>query len=165
MSTELAARERLLRRVLAALLVLGIVAVCVMAVQNHRAAETERAATAATKAARTGVPAILNYTDATLDTQLAASRRLMTPEYAKQFSTMVKAKVWPQARKFAVANQVGVVSIGIVRVTPDTAVVLVFANQTTRTKAKPEGITQGTRLELTLEHHDGRWLINGMRPL
>jgi len=64
-----------------------------------------------------------------------------------------------------VANQVGVVSVGTVRSTPDSAVVLVFANQTTRTKEKPDGLTQGTRLEVSLERRGQRWLVNDIRPL
>lgn len=158
-------RERLVRRILAAIAVIGLVFVLVVAYQARQAHETERAGTAAMKVARTAVPAILSYTDSNLATQLTSSRRLMTPAYAKRYASMVKTRVWPRARKFGVANQIGVVSTGIVKSTSETAVILVFANQTTRTKEKPAGLTQGTRLEVTLHLRDDRWLVDDIRPL
>lgn len=117
------------------------------------------------KVARASVPAILSYTDSGLVNQLTESRRLMTPGYAKRYASMVKVRVWPQARKFGVANQVRIVSSGVVKSTKSTAVILIFANQTTRTKAKPSGLTQGTRLEVSLQRHGSTWLIDDLRPL
>lgn len=157
--------EPLLRRILAALAVAGLILILVVGHQARAAEAAERAGTAAMKAARTSVPAILSYTDSNLANQLTTNRRLMTPGYAKRYTAMVKKRVLPQVRKFGVANQVGVVSSGIVRSTSSRAVILVFANQTTRTKDKPEGITQGTRLEVTLRHQDDRWLVDDLRPL
>lgn len=158
-------RERVLRRILAAVAVAGLVALLIVGRQANHAADTERAGQDAMKAARTSVPAILSYTDSGLSAQLAASRRLMTPDYAKRYAAMVKARVLPHAQKYGVANQVGVVSLGTVRSSTETAVILVFANQTTRTKEKPEGLTQGTRLEVTLRLSDDRWLVDDMKPL
>lgn len=158
-------RERLVRRILVALVVVGLVLLLIAWRQAHQANEVEEAGQAAMKVARTSTPAILNYTDSNLSRQLASSRRLMTPRYAKGYAAMVKTRVWPQARKFGVANEIGVVSTGVVKATPKTAVILVFANQTTRTKAKPEGITQGTRLEVTLRKNEERWLVDDVRPL
>ncbi len=158
-------RERMLRRVLAAVAVAGLVVLVIVGRQASQAAETERAGQAAMKAARTSVPAILSYTDSGLSAQLATNRRLMTPDYAKRYASMVKTRVLPHAQKYGVANQVGVVSLGTVRSSTESAVVLVFANQTTRTKEKPDGLTQGTRLEVTLRLSDGRWLVDDMKPL
>ena len=82
-------RERTLRRVLAALAVAGLVALLIVGRQANHAADTERAGQEAMKAARTSVPAILSYTDSGLPAQLAASRRLMTRDYAKRYAAMV----------------------------------------------------------------------------
>ena len=158
-------QERLARRILVALAVVGLVALAIVWQQANQAAATERAGEAAVKVARTSVPAILSYTDSNLSPQLASSRRLMTPAYAKRYTSMVTSRVWPRARKFGVANQVGVVTAGTVEATPKSAVILVFANQTTRTKAKPGGLTQGTRLEVTLRMTGDRWLVDDIRPL
>lgn len=157
--------ERVARRVLVLLAVAALVALLIVWRQAHGAAAAERAGEAATKVARTSVPAILSYTDSSLSAQLASGRRLMTPAYAKRYESMVKSRVWPRARKYGVANQVGVVTAGIVRSTSASAVILVFANQTTRTKEKPDGLTQGTRLEVTLRFRDDRWLVDDIRPL
>ncbi len=157
--------ERRVQQGLALLAVLGLIAALVVGRQVHQAAATEQAGDAAMKVARMSAPAILSYTDSNLSTQLASSRRLMTPEYAKRYGSMVKARVWPQARKFGVANQVDVVSSGVVRSSKTSAVILIFANQTTRTKEKPEGLTQGTRLEVTLHRRGSTWLVDDLRPL
>lgn len=158
-------QERLARRILLVVAVVGLIALAIVWRQAHQATATERAGADAVKVARTSVPAILSYTDSSLSAQLASSRRLMTPGYANRYTSMVKSRVWPRARKFGVANQVGVVAAGTVKATPKTAVVLVFANQTTRTRAKPAGLTQGTRLEVTLRMRDGRWLVDDIRPV
>ena len=158
-------RERMLRRVLAAAAVVGLVVLLIVGRLADQSNETERAGQAAMKTARTSVPAILSYTDSGLSAQLATNRRLMTPDYAKRYAAMVKARVLPHAQKYGVANQVGVVSLGTVRSSTESAVILVFANQTTRTKQKPDGLTQGTRLEVTLRLSDGRWLVDDMKPL
>lgn len=159
------AGERRLQQALGLIAVLGLVATVVIGRQAHEATASERAGDAAMKVARTSVPAILSYTDSSLTNQLATSRRLMTPAYAKRYSAMVKSRVWPQARKFGVANQVSVVSSGIVTSTKSSAVVLIFANQTTRTKAKPNGLTQGTRLQVNLQRRGSTWLVDELRPL
>lgn len=164
-TAEITGRERLVRRVLVGVVIIGLVTLLIVTRQAHHAADIERAGQAATKAARTSVPAILSYTDSNLTTQLTSSRRLMTPDYAKRYASMVKKRVWPQARKHGVANQVGVVSLGTVSATSKTAVILVFANQTTRTQAKPAGLTQGTRLEVTLRLRNDRWLVDDIKPL
>ncbi len=164
-TVETTQRERILRRVLAGVAVVGLVVLLIVGRQADQAAEADRAGKAAMKTARTSVPAILSYTDSGLSGQLAASRRLMTPDYAKRYEAMVKARVLPHAQKYGVANQVGVVSLGTVRSSTKSAVILVFANQTTRTKEKPEGLTQGTRLEVTLRLSDDRWLVDDMKPL
>lgn len=158
-------RGRLAHRILVALLAVGLVLLLIAWRQAREANDVEEAGRAAMKVARTSTPAILSYTDSNLALQLASSRALMTPAYAKRYGSMVKKRVWPQARKFGVANEIGVVAAGVVKATPETAVILVFANQTTRTKAKPEGITQGTRLEVTLRRNDERWLVDDVRPL
>lgn len=158
-------REHRLQQGLALVAVLGLVAVLLVSRQAHHAAATERAGKAAMTAARTSVPTILSYTDSSLTDQLTSSRRLMTPGYAKRYAAMVKARVWPQARKFGVANQVSVVSSGVVWAGETSAVILIFANQTTRTKEKPNGLTQGTRLEITMQRSATGWLVADLRPL
>ncbi len=162
LSTE---RERRLRYILAGVVALGLVALMIVGHQARKAEATDRAAASAMNTARTSVPAILSYTDSGLSAHLQTNRRLMTADYAQRYAAMVRKRVIPHARRFGVANQVGVVSVGTVRSTPDSAVVLVFANQTTRTKEKPDGITQGTRLEVTLQRTGGRWLVDDMKPL
>ena len=158
-------RERRLQQVLAVVIAFGLIVTLVVGRQAHHADVTERAGIAASEVARTSVPVILSYTDSSLQNHLASSRRLMTSDYATRYASMVKARVWPQAKKFGVANQLSVVSSGIVRTTENSAVILIFANQTTRTKAKPNGLTQGTRLEVTMLRRDSTWLVDDMRPL
>ncbi len=158
-------RERHLQWALAVLATLGLVAALLIGRQAHQLVATDHAGTAAMKVARASVPEILSYTDSGLANQLASSRRLMTPSYAKRYASMVKIRVWPQARKYGVANQVRIVSSAVVDSTKTSAVILIFANQTTRTKAKPSGLTQGTRLEVSLRRHDSTWLVDDLRPL
>jgi len=153
------------RLLVVAVIVAGVAGFLVMRSQTHRLAAGEDAGQAATRTARATAPKMLSYTAGTLADQLKTNRKLLTTDYAPKYEAMVKSRVLPTATKFGVASTLTVVSTAVVSATPTRAVVLVFANQTTRTRAQPQGIAQGTRLQVTLQRHGGEWLVDDMRPV
>ena len=159
-------RLGLLGRVLAVVLVLaGVAAYVVMERQTTRLTETSQAGEDATRAARAAVPQVLGYTPSSLSKQLGTNRKLLTSDYSARFEKMVRTRVLPQANRFGVTNTVKVVSTAVVRASRGRATVLVFANQTTRTSAKPQGITQGTRLQVVLVRDGDAWLVDALEPV
>lgn len=148
-----------------AVVVLGVVAVFVMRQLTQGLVESEEAGHEAVLVAQEAIPVILSYTGTTLAQEVAADRALMTPAYATRHEAMVLAQVLPEAENHAVTNEVGIVSVGVVEESADHVTVLLFANQTTRTEARPHGVTQGIRLEVDLQRDDGDWLIDDIRPL
>ena len=146
-------------------IVAGLAGCVILRVQTHDLTDSEDAGRDATRVARSTVPQILGYTGSDLAKDLESHRQLMTSDYAPRYEAMVRSRVLPQATKFSVSNELDVVSTGVVRASKNEVVVLIFANQTTRTKAQTEGVTQGTRLEVTLRRQDETWLLDDIRPL
>jgi Mce-associated membrane protein len=146
-------------------IVAGVAGFLAMRGQTHRLTASEDAGQAATRTARATVPKMLSYTAGTLAGQLKTNRQLLTSDYAPRYEAMVRSRVLPTATKFGVANTLTVVSAAVVSATPTRAVVLVFANQTTRTQAQSKGVTQGTRLQVTMRRHGTKWLVDEVRPV
>lgn len=159
-------QSALVQRIIAiVLIVAGIVGWLVLRDQTQDLTASEDAGKAATRVARASLPNILSYTDSELVQQISKNRDLMTSGYAKKYEGMVRSRVLPQATEFGVANQLTVVSVAVVRAEPAHAVLLAYANQTTRTKAQPKGVTQGTRLEVTMQKRGTTWLVDDLKPL
>lgn len=159
-------RLALVARVLVVLVIVaGVAGFLVMRSQTHRLTASEDAGQAATRSARASAPKMLSYTAGTLAGQLKTNRELLTSDYAPKYEAMVRSRVLPTATKFGVASTLTVVSTAVVSATPTRAVVLLFANQTTRTHAQPKGIAQGTRLQVTMRRDGTKWLVDDMRPV
>lgn len=101
-----------------------------------------------------------NYAD--LDKRI---RAISTPEFAKTYiaasADARRGNTAAKGKSTAVSNDAGLVSI-----TDDKAVVLATLDQTVTSPEVaadvPDGIPYGSRVRVTLERHDGRWLLAGL---
>lgn len=111
--------------------------------------------------ARTAGETLLSYDYRTLDTDRGNAVELLTEEYAAEFGstfdTVSTAATEAQATSRALVRDVGLVSI-----TPMSAQVLVFVDQTTRTGALPKRVTRSAPV-LDLERVGGAWLVDDLR--
>ena len=156
----------LLVRVLVGAVVVGLAVTAL--VMRHRAESLdarETASAAAVRAARSGVESLLTYSAGTLAQDLTDERVLLTDGFADEYAAMVRRDVLPTARRFEVTNELKVVSVGVVEPGEDVVTVLLFVDQLTRSRARPQGITQGGRIEATVERHGRRWLISDVHPV
>ena len=153
-------------RTVAALVVVGLAVTAFLVRQRASTLdERETAGEDAVRAARSGVETLLTYSAGTLVRDLDEERRLLTDDFAEDYGAMVRREVLPTARQFEVTNELKVVSAGVVSAREDKATVLLFVNQITRSKTKPQGITQGGRVEVTVERHGKKWLISDVHPV
>jgi hypothetical protein len=74
--------------------------------------------------------------------------------------------VTPLATKYKATSTADISAVGVKSVTPSTATVLLFADQTvTNTQLSTDGRLDRTRIEADLVRVDGHWLINKLTPL
>lgn len=114
----------------------------------------------ANAAAKTRVERVLSYRFDTVDSDLAAAKAATTGEFAHQFASAADQIIAPAARQAEITTRATVVSTGAIESRQDEVVLLVFVNQDTTTKDKPQTSTSALRLRVTLDRAGGQWLIS-----
>jgi len=64
-----------------------------------------------------------------------------------------------------VKTQAAVVRAALSEIEPDRAVVLVFINQTTQSKDRPDASFINSAVRVTMQKIDGGWLISSFDPV
>jgi len=122
-------------------------------------------AQSAVDAARDGTVAMLTYKPDTLDHDFAAARSHLTGDFLNYYDTFTKQVVSPAARDKAVTTNAQVVGAAAAEVHPKSAVVLVFVNQVTTSKERPDPSGAASSVLVSLTKVQGTWLINKFDPI
>ncbi len=130
---------------------------------EDRAADRTRADVVG--AASQQVEAMFSYTHATVDSELPKSADGLTGEFRGDYEKLIKEVIAPGAKEKQLTVKATTTAAGVVSATPDTAVVLVFLNQVSTGKDVAEGTTTGSRVRVTLQKEDGRWLVSQVTPV
>jgi Mce-associated membrane protein len=129
--------------------------------QQTNAAAQQRA----TDAARDGTVALLSYAPETLDKDLTNAKSHLTGEFLKYYSQFTDQIVAPAAKQKGVKTEATVTRAAVSQMQPDRAVVLVFVNQVTTSKDRPDPALATSSVMVTLVKQDGRWLISEFNPV
>ena len=97
------------------------------------------AATVALDAAKNGTVALLSYSPETLDKDFATAKSHLTGDFLSYYTQFTEQIVTPAAKQKSVKTSAAVVRAAVSELHPDSAVVLVFINQTTTSKENPDG--------------------------
>lgn len=124
--------------------------------------EAEQAVMAA---AADGAVAVLTYSPKTLEQDFSAAQSHLTGDFLSYYTDFTQKVVTPAAREKDVQTVAAVVRKGIISLRPSSAEVLIFLNQTTISKAVPDGSYSMSSVKVGLEKHDGRWLISSFDPV
>jgi Mce-associated membrane protein len=128
--------------------------------------QTDAAAAAATiKAASEGSIALLSYSPDSLDKDFAAAKTHLTGEFLDYYTQFTHDIVTPAAQQKAVKTSATVVRSAVSDLNPDSAVVLVFLNQTTTSKENPDGSFTASSVKVGLTRVNGAWLISAFDPV
>ena len=122
-------------------------------------------AQSAVDAARDGTVAMLSYKPETLDQDFAAAKSHLTGDFLNYYDTFTKQVVSPAARDKAVTTNAQVVGAAAAEVHPKSAVVLVFVNQVTTSKERPDPSGAASSVLVSLTKVQGTWLINKFDPI
>jgi Mce-associated membrane protein len=124
----------------------------------------EATAQRAIQAASDGAVTLLSYSYDNLDRDLAKAKSHLAGNflaYYSKFSEQIAAGA-QQGQLTATAK---VIRAAVSDLHPDSAVVLVFVDQTTASKQKPEPVKAGSSILVTLTKVNGSWLIANFDPV
>ncbi|MCX2931295.1 hypothetical protein ORI20_13500 [Mycobacterium sp. CVI_P3] len=116
-------------------------------------------------AARDGTVALLSYAPDTLDKDLANAKSHLTGEFLKYYSQFTDQIVAPAAKQKGVKTEATVQRAAVSELNPDMATVLVFVNQVTTSKDRPDPALSTSAVVVKLTKTDGRWLISEFNPV
>jgi Mce-associated membrane protein len=116
-------------------------------------------------AARDGTVALLTYKPETLDQDFAAAKSHLAGEFLKYYDQFTKDVVRPAAQTKGVTTTAQVVGAAASELHPDSAVVLVFVNQASTSKERPDPSMSSSSVLVSLNKMHGDWLITKFDPI
>jgi len=122
------------------------------------------AAKSAIAAASEGTIAILSYSPDTLDRDFSTARSHLTGDFLSYYDQFTQQIVAPAAKQKAVKTTAVVLRSALTDFHPDSATVLLFINQSTQSRDRPEPSTTSSSVLVTLTKADGKWLISQFNP-
>jgi Mce-associated membrane protein len=123
------------------------------------------AADSAKKAAEDGTVAVLTYSPESVEQDFANAKTHLTGDFLNHYTGFTEQIVLPAAKQKSVKTSAAVVQAAVSEIKPDSAVVLVFVNQTTTSKENPDGAFAASAVRVTLQKTDDRWLISEFEPV
>ncbi len=120
---------------------------------------------AAISAASDGTVAVLSYTPDTLDRDFSSAKSHLTGDFLSYYDQFTQQIVAPAAKQKSVKTTAVVLRAALSDFQPDSAKVLLFVNQTTQSKDRPEPTLTSSSVQVTLTKADGKWLISSFNPV
>jgi Mce-associated membrane protein len=119
----------------------------------------------AVKAARDGTVALLSYKPDTLKTDFDAAKSRLSGEFRDYYDQFSKQVITPAAESKGVTTAAQVVGAAATELHRDSAVVLVFVNQATTSKERPDPSMASSSVLVALAKQHGDWLITKFDPI
>lgn len=159
-------RRRVVPLLLAVLVVASLSLLVVLGIWVYRPdREVDASAShSAIAAASEGTVAILSYAPETIAENLDSAKSKLTGDFLKYYDEFTGQFVEPSAVQKGVRNTATVVRAAVSELQPDSAKVLVFINQSTTTKEKPQPVVTASSVLVTVAKVDGKWLISSFDP-
>lgn len=128
--------------------------------QTGPAAEAE-----VVEAASDATASLLSYAPETIDTDLSTAQSLMTGEFATYYGKFTAYVVAPAVRDRGVKATARVIDSALMELKPDQAKVLVFLNQETVSRERPEPAVTASSVVVTVTKVENNWLISAFDPV
>ncbi len=124
----------------------------------------DAAARQAIQAGSDGAAALLSYSYDNLDRDFANTRSRLTGNFLAYYSKFSE-QIGAGALQGQLTSTAKVIRAAISDLHPDSAMVLVFVNQSTKSKLKPDPIETHRGILVTLKKVNSSWLIANFDPL
>ncbi|MFE6864093.1 h domain protein [Nocardia sp. NPDC057668] len=116
-------------------------------------------------AARKTVESMFSYDFKTVDATLPKVADNLAPGFQEDYLKLVKEAIAPGAKEKSLTVQATAQAGGVISVDVEHAEVLLFLNQVTTSKDKPEATTSGSRVKVSLDKDGDRWLVAEVTPV
>jgi Mce-associated membrane protein len=124
----------------------------------------DAAAQRAIRAASDGAVASLSYSPDSMARDFATAKSHLTGDFRAYYDKFTSEIVTPMVQQKHIAQTAAVVRAAVSELHRDSAVVLVFLNETTTSKDKPQPLTTPSSVRITLTKVNGSWLISKLDP-
>ena len=124
----------------------------------------DAAAQRAIRAASDGAVAALSYSSENMDRDFARARSHLTGDFLAYYDKFTKTIVIPTVQQKHLAQTATVMRAAVSELGPNSAVVLVFLNEATTGKDKPQPLITPSSVRITLAKVNGSWLISKLDP-
>lgn len=108
--------------------------------------------------------AMFQYDYNNVDQQLHTAADGLTGDFQGTFTDLIESVIIPGAREKSLTVQVLVQGAAVLDAAPDSATTMLFLNQITTSSESPEAVASGSRVKMSLEKEDGRWLVSNVQP-
>lgn len=146
----------------------ALAAVIVMAINGFgywSDRQEERARQDAVTAADRAVTAMFSYDFASVDTELPKAADNLSADFREDYLKLITQAIAPGAKEKQLTVKATTQASGVVSADRDHAVVMLYLNQVTTSKESPQGTTTGSRVRVTLDKTDDRWLVDAVTPI
>lgn len=149
----------------AAVLLVAALAVSFTGFKYWSDQQAEHARAESVDAAQTTVTAMFTYDFNNVDTELPKSADNLTPDFRKDYLKLVNEVIAKGAKEKQLTVKASSQAAGVVSADRSHAVVLVYLNQITTSKDSPQGAITPSRVRVTMDRQDGRWLTSQVTPI
>ncbi|QZA16370.1 hypothetical protein K3U93_17010 [Mycobacterium malmoense] len=122
-------------------------------------------ARAVVSAASDGTVALLSYSSDSLDKDFAAARSHLAGDFLSYYDQFSQQSVAPVAKQKSMKTTARVSGAAVSELHPDSAVVLVFVDQSTTTKDSPQPSLALSSVLVRMTRVNGTWLITKFTPV
>jgi Mce-associated membrane protein len=122
-------------------------------------------ARAVVSAASDGTVALLSYSPESLDKDFTAAKSHLSGDFLSYYSQFTEQIVAPAAREKSLKTSAHVMGAAVSELHPDSAVVLVFVDQSTTSKDKPDPSMSSSSVLVSMTRVNGNWLITKFDPV
>jgi Mce-associated membrane protein len=120
---------------------------------------------AVVNAASDGTVALLSYSPESLDKDFAAAKSHLAGDFLSYYNQFTQEIVAPAAKQKALKTTAHVMGAAVAELHSDSAVVLVFVDQSTTSKDKPDPSMAASNVLVSLTRVNSNWLITKFDPI
>ena len=123
-----------------------------------------RVAATVVRSASDGTAALLSYAPESLDKDFATARSHLSGEFLSYYNDLTQRIIAPAAKQKSLKTTAHVVAAALSELRPDSAVVLVYVDQTTTSNDSPDPTTSTSSALVRMARINGNWLIVKFDP-
>jgi Mce-associated membrane protein len=122
-------------------------------------------AQAVVKAASDGTVALLSYSPESLDKDVANAKSYLSGDFLSEYTKRIEQTVAPATKEKSLTTTAHVVGAAVSELHLNSAVVLVFVDQSTTSKDRPDPSMWASSVLVSLSRIKGKWLITKFDPV